>query len=142
MTYEDTFKSVREIGVREGTDPKDLTVSSSQEVYEEDNNIIPEVPLNLDWTNRSLSSVLKDIESLLEDVRYPSESCKMMITSLLKEARVYEDRMTSAIEDVKDFQRMEERFKAMKTEVKKDQKEVELNEYSTLAKRIDANSEE
>jgi hypothetical protein len=94
--YGDQFKSVRETGARQGTDPKV--------------NVIPEAAQNVSWPHRSLHQVLNDIKRVLEAEPVNKE----LIKSLIVEAEIYSSRMEAVIEDIDDYERLKEKSKEFK----------------------------
>jgi len=125
MAYEDKFKSVREEGAREGTDP-DPDRNENLSYSEEKVNSVPEAVQNIGgWPNRSIEQVLADMKRVL--LNKPVN--EQLLLSLITEAEVYSSRMVAAIEDIDDYERLKEKYEELQKKVDQEYPSSKLDKY-------------
>jgi len=90
---------------------------------------------NVDSWNRTLCSVLEEMRKCYETRNFAQ------LHGLIEEAQTYSNRMEAKLFDVKDYERLKERYKQLKTEVdnlrRQSGKEQVSNDITSLIERFD-----
>lgn len=109
--YEDTFKSVREKGVKEGTavgERKDTADFIDTQQLKSLSQV--EHCHNIGYPSRTIQATLNDMHRILTDADnlFEQKATKNLLLTLVNEAQVYSNRMEGALNDIENYKYLKE----------------------------------